>query len=740
MNINDTVVTNPEIYNSVEFTNFLVGKPTTIYTKNINSVTWADYYKELLNVFIDYIERPELQNSFIKFIFETGDEIELTSAHSLINICMWGFVVNTNQKIEPKHIFFEKDGITASHIKKYIDMYCIIPSRDSENDDKLDMFKLNDTIYKSLRSLRFVDQFSLFFNNTVNIEDFIDMDRYCPEFHKILEKDYSVLSADKMNIEALEDTRKLVELMKNAEQYIGRDHCLADAFRAKVGVKEKQLREFLTNIGVKPNGKGGVFPYPVNTSYIKGGATNLYWYLSEAIIGRQAKILEKKNTADSGAFSRSVMLNCTLSKLYTKPGTSQIDKNYDCHTRNFVKLTIKNEKILSILADRYYRFDPHGMEYRIHNKYQVLKKDSHLIGKTIYLRSPITCASAANGKGICRKCFGDLYNTFIATMLAAYSSSAVTQPLTQMMLSAKHLLEAKIVETVLEATKTDTLQIENVEDYVLLENESIIINPNLQDIKKWNLVINSDDIIYEERFDLNDDDTEGSLDGEEFKDTAPYTTVFYLQNTSTGKTIQIKGFRYETLYFTQGLINISEKYTNDDDNIVIPLKVIESQNIELFEVGIQNDDMTNRLKSITNCLNLKSITESFTKEEFLETLIDRLIDVGIDYVMSVHIEVIIMNQLRDGDNILQYPNWDIENNTNYQILTLKRSIINHPSITVAVQGDNIAKTLITPNSFRRNMPSQFDLLYHVQPLKYIKEEGPSLPIGSVFEYKKPDNK
>ena len=37
--------------------------------------------------------------------------------------------------------------------------------------------------------------------------------------------------------------------------------------------------------------------------------------------------------------------------------------------------------------------------------------ENELVGKTIFLRSPITCASASRGDGVCYRCYGDIAYT-----------------------------------------------------------------------------------------------------------------------------------------------------------------------------------------------------------------------------------------------------------------------------------------------------------------------------------------
>ena len=57
-----------------------------------------------------------------------------------------------------------------------------------------------------------------------------------------------------------------------------------------------------------------------------------------------------------------------------------------------------NKKMLKKFNNRYYKLNEDD-ELRLLNS----DLDTHLIGETIYLRSPITCAL---GDHVCAKCFG----------------------------------------------------------------------------------------------------------------------------------------------------------------------------------------------------------------------------------------------------------------------------------------------------------------------------------------------
>lgn len=370
------------------FTPLITGQPVVIKTADITQETINEFQNDLKDVFLDYIENPTVQKTKVTFIFDNGMSVNLPPAYALINIIVWGFIVKTNQIIKPKHLFFNKKGITNAYIKSYIDKYAIMPVRDQASNnaaDRMLIHNLNRTIYDSLRDLKFVDKFAWYFNNSINMEDFILMYYSCPGFKEIMDRHnqnyYAQFPPEQMNQEALNDMNRLIDYIVNAKQYIGRDHCLSDAFRAKEGVKPKQAREMYINIGVKPNGEGGVFPYVVNTSYISGGANNVAFHILESLIARIAQNLSKKNTSRSGHFSRIMILNCATTRKYTIPYSDNIDPGYDCGTRNFLEYYVEDETALKKIADRWYRIDPMGIEHRLGNVYRVVKKIKTLLVK-----------------------------------------------------------------------------------------------------------------------------------------------------------------------------------------------------------------------------------------------------------------------------------------------------------------------------------------------------------------------
>lgn len=680
----------------------LRNEPFEIVAEDLNKEILNEYRIGLQNLITDNIENEIVQVKIPIYFRDYGKRVRLTLPDLVVNLCMWGFVVEAGHTLKPWHLFFCKGGIDKKAIAKYINKYAIIPNRDTMPAENL-----NELIYNNHKTLKFAEKFALYYNNSINYEDFILMANKCPEFDALMHKDYSTLPADQMNSEAMKDCNRIIELILESKKWIGRDHCLADAFRAKVGVKPKQFREMISNIGIKPNGEGGIFPYSIDASYMRGGLNRFEWMVAEAGIGRQAQILSKQNTADSGAFARVLGLNQIDTSLYTDE-FGNVDPSYDCHTKNFVEVELTMDNI-EMYQDRFFRLHPDGMEYNT-GSLDTLRYD--LIGKKIYLRSPITCASAAKGHGICFKCYGNLMKANKDVNIGKIAAELISQTLTQLMLSAKHLLEAKI-------SKIEwNLPTDQFDLFFTFEDEVLFINTEFLAGKKWMLYIDRDNVYTDAIVGMSDDDGGGDDD---FDILREYVTEFQLIGPD-GEVIDVHGTNNESLYITEELGKfINSKQFENENDIFVSVNELQSLDCPIFYVGIYNDDLGKNLKEVMSIINLKTKTCNYTKHEILRDFINKLIDCGMGGIRSVHAEIIIMNQIRSVDDILEKPDWDFPDQE-YRILTLRQALETNPSIQVTMQYENLPRTLYKPISFRKTKPSKLDMFAHVQPQVYMAEE------------------
>lgn len=644
-----------------------------VNTKDLNKDNLNRHFMWVMNIFRDGIEKEMVHSMKITIIFEDGIDVPVSIFEYFVNLIFWLAPLSANNKLTSR-FFFWVENFTADDIKEYIDNnYLDIHRTDCDNmtmnkiiDDVLAMFKAND-------------EFALYYMNTINNEDTIRLMNNNPEFYNCVHADLSGIPLESVKDIGTKITNEAIRHIMNS------DHCLGDPFRAKEGINRKQFREYLINIGTTVDGEGGVYPTITNTSFANEGVRDIDAYWRESSKGRQAQIINKENVGSSGAFARQLSLNNRETFLNQ-------NENYSCRTHNLVKFTIKNATYLNLIKNRYYRFSENGIEYRLSSN--PVRDNKNLIGKTILLRSPMTCESNVLGNGICRKCYGDLYYTNRDINVGQMASELLSSRLTQMLLSAKHLLESRIIKPVFTPLFYNYLELSH------------------------NIVKVKDGMDLDDVFIVIDQDSVKTEDDNDNFDYNNYCTGFYLKRPESSMTY-IKLQTDDNLYLTDDmLLRIDDRHLNDDGDYTISLSELKDCN--LFLINMNNDELSKTLKGIKSLLDKEDSIKDLTKEQFLEKLIDVVIEGGIK-IDAVHLELIISNQIRkfiEGkEDILDLPDWAVPNEK-YSLITLNKALINNPSITVSLEYQYIKKLLVDPLSYKKIKPSSVDLIFQEQPQIY----------------------
>lgn len=664
---------------------------TTVVVTDITKYNYNDHFYGILNILRDGIELREVQSMFITVVFKPGVHCRLTIMDYLFNLLMWHLLIRTGQRIKPKHLFFD-DAITKRSIKTYIDGFLIDNMRKTVSN-----IELNNIIDDTLVKYKHIEEFAMYLANTINLEDTIKLMKACPEFDQLMRYDYSNIPIEDVKNVGMEITNRCIEIIKDSKKYLGYDHCLANSFRAGEAINPRQYKEFANNIGTKPDGRGGVFPTAINNSFITGGVSDVVDYVIESSSGRTAQILSKVNVGTSGHFARLLGLNNQDSFLHPNP-------NYTCDSVNFEEIEIKSKDHLKNMVNKYYRFTPDGMDHCIS------RFDNHLIGKKIYLRSPMTCASAARGEGVCYKCYGDLAFSNRDINIGKIAAELLSSKLTQRMLSAKHLLETVINKIIW-----------NNEFFEFFELESNVVTI-LPDLNTKNMKL----IIRPEAIQLESEDEDRSYDDEEggiafMESYNEYVTEFDVE-TEEGEIFTITSENKEKLYITNDLNDIIRKkaYPEDGD-IIIPMSELKDKetgdSLPIFLIVIMNNDLSKSLDRLKEIIDKNSVTESMDRHQILQAFMDTIIegDLGINIA---HCEIILMNQLRAIDDILEKPQWEYANET-ARVISLNKALTNNPSITNSLSYQRIAKALYNPLTFRKDKPSFMDLFFMEQPQEYM---------------------
>lgn len=641
---------------------------------DISSITkdnWEMHFNSILNIMRDTIETEYCRTVFVTIRFKEID-IDLSVIDYWFNLIMWYVLVRTDKEIRPCHLFFD-DCLTRKTIKKYIDENFI-----EENRSKLDNIELNNIVDDCLYRYSFIDEFSFYLANTINLEDFNDLMNSNPEFNQLIHADLSNVPLEEVSHAGSKLIERAVDIIKNS------DHCLAPFFMAGEGVNPKQFKEFALNIGTKPDGKGGVYPAIVNTNFLTGGVNDLVSNFIESSTGRTAQIIVEGNVGTSGHFARLLGLNNSDSIIHPDP-------EHVCDTKNFQELEIKSMDILNRVQDRYYRLSPNGMEYKIS------RNDTHLLGKKIYLRSPMTCASVSRTGKVCYRCYGDLAYTNRDINIGKMASELISSALTQMMLSAKHLLESSIKVMKWSKGFTDIFEVEynliKIQDDISLDGYKLIIDPSDGD-----------------EFDDGDDSFKNS-------DYSIFVSDFDIV-APNGESINIHTSEADNMYLTLDFLELIHKYgAEKEGKIVIDMEELQKSESYLFAMQILNNDLSRTLEKIKSIVDNSKVVESHDRNSILQVLLEALIEGGLN-VSSIHAEIILSNQIRSAHDILLVPEWQYPNEE-YKLLTLKQSLNSHPSVSVSVSYEKISKMLYNPLTYRKKKPSIMDLFFIDKPQNYL---------------------
>lgn len=408
----------------------------------------------------------------------------------------------------------------------------------------------------------------------------------------------------------------------------------------------KQMEELYINQGQTTDGNE-VVPVIMNCNGFKGGFTTVQDVYVNAMSGRVPDMMNKEYMGSAGYFGRNL-------HMFTY-GT--ISPNiWDCGSKNSIKYTI-TEKHLEMLDGRY---------YYVHGKSGIMRilrsTDTHLIGRTLYFRSPICCNLSED---CCHICYGNkalqvgsLKGGFV------YTTTRISRDIGQKVLSVKHILKTN-AEPILMSPSFDK--------YCALESSDVVINV--------------DD-------DFDDDFKFNILFKENFLDNIFDELVFYVGN---GKNYD----KYEKI--------VISNYTNIEINELItsaPMidAVIDGEEVSCYKISSTkigsdkictiipiNKMQTEKYFDIMSMLESK-ISKFETVDDACEALLQLIYKTMP--ILQVHMEIVVSRLVKSVDNVMIKPNW-LNEDEPYQIVRLQEGLNNIESAATAMSFESLNKQLFS---------------------------------------------
>lgn len=622
------------------------------------------YYENIKKGF----EVKEFRECPVYFKF-SPDESELIHTlqfrHFITNLMFWEpiIAIGIELKLDESYIV-DCTKISTRLISDYINEKIIKPYHTIVEAKTLN--KVMDGLIYNLSRISL--DFNMILGLSINAELFIDLANKNERFNEIIRTDIPD-SMQPNEIESYLDglTDEFIGILKTEE------NLLQPILSVGSGIKSGQLREFSINCGMKPGLDQKTIPIPINTNFMVGGLKNITNYYIDSLGGRKSLIMNKTVMGNSGHFNKKTILLAS---------TVVLDKEIEnCGTLHPVKINVKSRHYLKRFKGRYYRT-------LTSRNYKVLKGDEdYLIGKDIFVRSPITCAS----KNVCKMCYGDLYyiNKDINS-IGAYAAAIVTEPISQRILSSKHLL----------TTQSELVEFDDLfyKFFVINLNEIMVNSASDLDLSRYSLLLIKDNI---EIIEEDDDDLI------EFN---KFVTIFHIKDKKTGEIYTIEEKNIKDLYISSDL-NQYLKGRNSNKYYEIDLDKFDRDEV-LFVVEISNNELTKPLYSIMYLLdNEKKRQGTKDIDSITQSMVELMIesDINID---SVHGEVLLRPLVRRKDSILERPDFTKYSAvSNYQILTISSALQNNPSVLIGLSFQYLSRQLINPLTFKKIEGSYIDVFF-----------------------------
>lgn len=451
-------------------------------------------------------------------------------------------------------------------------------------------------------------------------------------------------------------------------------------------IKPKQIQELFLSYGQIPNVTGNVIPYTMQGNGFSTGYVDPTTYYIAGTGARLSAIMNKAHMGEAGYLSRNLILASRTMKLSKTM--------FDCGTKHLLELKVTDGDFLHRLENRWY-CEYLGEPLKLCH-YEDCK---HLIGKTIWIRSLLTCAG---GDEVCHVCYGrDSHLVMNMPGMAIFNTEVYSEPVSQNILSTKHLL----------FTAANKIGFSKSFDKYFKFNAGDVF---LKEVDEWDTSVPTDslsirieegNVIPVNQHDLQDYNTFGNN----------IESPFYIYNNKTKEYDKIELINYESMFIDASSMKyfkiVVDKKNNGRRYYEIPLDVLASElEGRLLSIDIKNNGLTDNLYSIMDMLN-KNADKYETYSELAQDFFETLIRAGIR-CRHVQAEVILNRLIRDADNLYARPDFSKFENPNYKILTLNKALLNTKAPTIGFSYQELKRQILSDALYEEKDGSSYlDPLY-----------------------------
>lgn len=583
-----------------------------------------------------------------------GQVIDSTLGRVLINLLIMKPYVGKGLSLSEGDLF-GFSSVTEGNLNEYFNR--LISRFKGEVD--IDFDELRESVAEAINEMSDVSgELNVLAGNSISFHDFVRLSSEDPRAKEL----FTQRIDRKMQFDEIEE--KFDKLGKDIEKYFktNTESELHPFVMSDTGINRKQLTQAIGFVGLKPDIDGSIIPVAIQDNYLHG-LTSLESYFINAKGTRKALITNSRMVRRSGYLTRKLSL-------------SMIDRYHDnnladCNSRHHVVFEVASQKRLSQIDGRhYYELSESGE--RVSELKTASASSKELIGKRIGLRSPITCA----GKHVCKTCYGselseinkDLNTGLISVMY-------LTNPLTQKLLSAKHLLTTNTEKVDWGQGFSEAFSVDM--NSIYFSEQDVSVSFTTRDMQ----ADEEEDLPYIARMDVHT----GPKKKSEYR--TPRDIRFY---------VDLKALKAKDM-----------DYDQETDTYTVSARNFGSEDA-VFTFQAKNNELTKSLEQIVDLIETVDHLGVSDYHGMANKFAELLIENGLS-MASVHAEMIVSNLVRDAETgkRLDFSKKSLDE---YKIIRVSNSVMDAP-LSVSLAFERLDEQLVDLDTYEKDGVSLMDHLY-----------------------------
>jgi len=645
----------------------------------------------------------ELGDGVVSVEFDDGDIIDMNTKELCVSHYMWKLL----------------DGFPTRHI---LSNYIVSNYYDNGFYNSGSLNKLGTTIWQDLYNdylvVNNIDSYenadtvivnagrimkALYGDLGRNIDEYGDsLDIF--DLYEILEHEDNIELSSKARIDQTQES--ISESYKGIEKTLSeprfKDNPVAIGFLSG-NLNRGQLIQAIAPRGFTSDMTNKIFKYPVIDNFTYG-LKDLYSMFIES--RSAAKALEKSTSdiRDTEYLTRRIRLTT---------GPVEYIEDTDCGSKDYITWFVRDASAkndadykgdIPLLIGTWYLDETDNVEKLIS------AKDTHLIGKTIKIRTILTC-KLKNQHNCCKRCYGakstsNYYKTF---GVGKVSTTLFMTVVNQMQLSAKHLLTSTKAEDVIYDHKT--------REFIGVAHDILKINVMPSVTKTYKLIITQDELFGLKNLKVRDSFLIDKLDPSRISKVSKAKLEIEVGGKVTSHILNVK-YKNRNAILTKTFIRaiLESGYTlREDDTYEIPLTK-EICKLPFATLEVKDYSFSDLGQGISNIFKiLKDDEGNVVKnpEAALYKFVD-LISSKMQTGISDCAVLIYAYSSRSDTNFLLPRELDKE--YTYKQFNGEGILATKRTLSIALGGDRALSKIFNVNSFsaKNRLDGSLDVLFHPQ--------------------------